>query len=68
MSGGAWCHSGHNRTGLVSNQSRYDEWDKTRSGISVAVCANEKCIAKAIKYVAGSTNETATYEPDEVTA
>jgi len=64
MSYDAWCNGTHDRAGLVSNQSRYAAYDKTRSMVMVAVCAADKCIAKGIRHVAGHTNETATYEPD----
>ena len=64
MSHDAWCHVNHDRAGLVSNQSRYAAYDKTRPLVIVAVCATEKCIAKGIKNVAGRTNETAAFELD----
>ena len=67
MSGDAGCHARHSRTGLVSNQDRR-AFDTKRSLSSVSTCAAETCIAKAQKYVAGNTNETATYQPDEVGA
>ena len=63
----AWCHANHNRTGLVSNQDR-NNFDTKHTLSSVSVCDRPECIAKAIKYVAGQANETATYQPDEVTA
>lgn len=55
-----WC--GHVRTGRVTNQP--DGYDPTRPHASMAVCDREKCIAYAIKEIAGETNETASYVAD----
>lgn len=59
----AWCKANHNRTGIVTNQP--DGYDSTRSHCSVTICDRPECLAKAIKYVAGNTNETAVYSSDE---
>lgn len=63
MSGDAWCHAKHSRTGLVSNQHP-DEYDKSEPLNMVSTCASEKCVAKAIKHVAGNTNRQASYFDD----
>lgn len=62
-----WCKVSHKRAGIVSNQDRRS-FDTKRTLSSVGVCAAPACIAKAIRYVAGQTNETATYQPDEARA
>ena len=59
----AWCNTNHDRAGLVSNQPRGGYIAGRPLGM-VSVCDLPKCIAKGIKYVAGNTNETATYQPD----
>lgn len=61
----SWCKLAHNRAGLVSNQDR-SVFDTKRTLVSVSVCAKDECIAKAVEYVAGQSNATATYQPDEV--
>ena len=66
MAGGAWCSSRHDRRGLVSNQDRHEPFDRDRPHSSVTVCDEAACIAKAQRYVAGNTNETAIYQPDDV--
>lgn len=63
MSGGAWCKASHDRTGLVSNQD-LGAYDKSRPLVSVATCDRPECLAKAKKYVAGNSNETAVYYDD----
>lgn len=60
----SWCKSSHARTGIISNQD-LSNWDKSRPLASVATCDRDECLAKGIKYVAGQTNETATYYPDK---
>lgn len=67
MSYGAWCHSRHHRAGIVSNQD-LKHYDQARALSSVSVCDRPECIAKAIKHVAGNSNETAAYYPDGVEA
>lgn len=64
----AWCKASHQRTGLVSNQDRHAPLDWSRAHASVTVCDSAECIRKAQTYVAGYTNETATYQPDEVSS
>lgn len=58
----AWCP--HERTGIVTNQDPDQPYDKTQPFASVAVCSQEKCLAKAIKKVAGQTNRQAVYYDD----
>jgi hypothetical protein len=65
MSGGAWCGNSHSRIGLVTNQNPSEPYNAKRAHASVATCNRDECIAKGIKYVAGTTNETATYYDDE---
>lgn len=59
----AWCGGGHRRAGLVTNQDP-DEPSQDGPHASVSVCNREACLAKAVKYVAGSTNRTAAYYDD----
>lgn len=47
----------HKRKGIVTNQP--GEYDRARPHASVSVCDRDVCIAKAIRYVAAQTNETA---------
>lgn len=60
----AWCNSRHSRSGTVSNQDR-DDFVQTRPLRMVSTCSRKDCIAKAVSYVAGKTNESASYQEDE---
>ena len=51
------------RAGIVSNQD-LAVFDRSRPLASRAVCAREECIAAAIKWSAGETNEPARFYPD----
>jgi hypothetical protein len=53
----------HTRTGIVTNQP--GAYDKSRPHASTVVCDRPECQARAIRWVAGMTNETAVYVPDE---
>lgn len=53
----------HKRKGIVSNQD-LTVFDKTRPLASRAVCDRPDCIAAAIQWSAGQTNEPARYYPD----
>lgn len=55
----------HVRRGIVSNQDLSQGFDRTRPLASRAVCLREECIAAAIKWSAGETNETAKFYPDK---
>lgn len=59
----AGCKSGHARTGLVCNQDP-DKPDDDEPYAARSVCSRQACIDKAIKWVAGTTNRTATYYDD----
>lgn len=52
----------HKRTGIVTNQP--DGYDRDRPHAATVVCARPECQEKAIRWVAGQTNETAVYVPD----
>lgn len=51
------------RAGIVSNQN-LDEYDRSRPLASRTVCARPECIAAAISWAAGETNETSRFYPD----
>lgn len=53
----------HKRAGIVTNQP--GTYDRDRPHASTVVCDLEECRAKAIRYVAGVTNETAVYVADK---
>lgn len=53
----------HARAGIVTNQP--GAYDRDRPHASTIVCEREECQAKAIRWVAGTTNETAVYVPDK---
>lgn len=53
----------HKRKGIVSNQDLAG-FDRSRPLASRAVCDRPECIAAAISWSAGQTNEPARYYPD----
>lgn len=56
----------HARRGLVSNQDRNrSDWGHSAPFASVTCCGRDECVQTAIRYVAGVTNSTAQYQPDE---
>lgn len=52
----------HARRGIVTNQP--GTYDRTRPHASTTVCDRPECIAAAISWVAGKTNETAIHIRD----
>lgn len=60
----AWCKTGHERAGLVTNQDPDQPYDEDEPHTMVSVCDRPECIAKATKYVAGNTNRQATFYSD----
>lgn len=51
----------HSPRGIVTNQP--SEYDPTRPHASISTCERPTCIAASVKWVAGKTNETATFRP-----
>lgn len=54
----------HARKGIVTNQP--GDYDPARPHASIQVCDRPECIRRAVSWVAGQTNETATYISDAV--
>lgn len=52
----------HKRRGIVTNQP--SGYDLNRAHASTTVCGRDECVADAIRWVAGTTNETAVYVSD----
>jgi hypothetical protein len=60
----AACRSGHERTGIVTNQNPDEPYDSAEPHMARSTCSRQECIDKAIKWVAGGTNRTAAYYDD----
>lgn len=53
----------HKREGIVTNQP--EEYDARRAHASRQCCSRPSCVDAAISWVAGRTNETAYWIPDD---